>query len=59
MTMFLVDTNIISETALKAPNALVIDWWYRQPTIVTTSVSIFEIASGIERLATGGQARRA
>ena len=53
MTTYLLDTNVISETARKKPDPKVIAWLSKVPRILLPSVTVFELASGIRRLPTG------
>jgi len=50
MISFLLDTNVISETAKKKPNANVRGWISNLPTLLLPAVSTYELASGINRL---------
>jgi predicted nucleic acid-binding protein len=50
---YLLDTNVISETVRPKPDANVIRWLGQLSSIVLPAVGIYEIASGIERLAAG------
>lgn len=56
MTAFLLDTNVISETAKKKPNSQLLVWLGNLSTLFLPAVSIYEIASGINRLS-GGERR--
>jgi toxin FitB len=53
--MIILDTNVLSELMLLAPNKNVVSWLDRQawPSLWTTSVTVFEIRVGIETLAHG------
>jgi predicted nucleic acid-binding protein len=53
--MILLDSNVLSELMLKRPQPDVVAWVDRQPrlSIWTTSVTVFEIRFGIERLPLG------
>jgi toxin FitB len=46
--MFLVDTNVVSETARKRPDPGVLEWLARQPSIAIAAVSIQELSFGVE-----------
>lgn len=50
---YLVDTNVISETARKKPDPKVIAWIGNQPSLALPAVAIYELASGIQRLPPG------
>ncbi|MGD9619661.1 MAG: type II toxin-antitoxin system VapC family toxin [Mycolicibacterium sp.] len=51
--MIVLDTNVLSALMRDTPDPAVVEWLDRQPTesIWTTSVTIFEIRTGIELLA--------
>lgn len=53
--MILLDSNVVSELMLKAPNANVLAWVDRQPRISLwlASVTVLELRFGIERLPVG------
>jgi len=53
---YLIDTDIISETAKPRPNEAVSAWLADQQNILLSSVTVFELASGIQRLQ-GGRRR--
>lgn len=53
MTRYLIDTNVISEVARTKPDAKVVDWMRRLPTLLLPSVGLYELAAGIKRLAPG------
>jgi predicted nucleic acid-binding protein len=53
VTRYLLDTNVISETARPQPSANVVRWLGQLPTITLPAVGVFEIASGIQRLPKG------
>ena len=57
--MIILDTNVISELMKVAPNELVIDWLDAQgaESVWTTSVCVFEISFGIQRLPEGKRKR--
>lgn len=50
--MIILDTNVLSALMQDTPSAAVVEWLDRQPTesIWTTSVTVFEIRTGIDRL---------
>ncbi|MEP7125380.1 MAG: PIN domain-containing protein [Byssovorax sp.] len=50
MTSYLIDTNVISETARRKPSAGVVRWLSGLSTLLIPSVGLYEIASGIQRL---------
>jgi toxin FitB len=52
---YLVDTNVISETARKKPDPKVLAWIGSLPALALPTVAIYEIASGIQRLPSGGK----
>lgn len=53
--MLILDTNVISETMRVRPDQKIVDWIDAQANslIWTTSVTVFEILAGIERLPKG------
>ncbi len=53
--MIILDTNVVSEMMKPQPNAVVKDWMDAQleETLWLSSVTVFEIACGIELLPTG------
>jgi predicted nucleic acid-binding protein len=53
VTAYLLDTNVISETARRKPSGSVVRWLSRVSTMLIPSVGIHEIASGIQRLPSG------
>jgi predicted nucleic acid-binding protein len=55
MTSYLVDTNVVSETARKKPDARVLAWVGELPSVVVAAVTVYEIASGIQRLPVGSR----
>ena len=50
---YLVDTNVVSETAKPVPDANVLRWLGQRLPLVLPSIAVYEIASGIQRLAPG------
>jgi predicted nucleic acid-binding protein len=53
MTPYLLDTNVISETARKKPDSRVLAWVGKLPSMALPAVAVYEIASGIQRLPPG------
>jgi toxin FitB len=53
--MIILDTNVLSELMLRAPNERVLIWLDQQPrsSIWTTSITVFEIRFGLENLPVG------
>jgi toxin FitB len=53
--MIILDTNVLSELMLRAPDGRVLIWLDRQPrsSIWTTSVTVFEIRFGLESMPIG------
>jgi predicted nucleic acid-binding protein len=45
---YLLDSNVLSETARSSPNAAVLGWLKIQARLATSSVTLFEIAAGVE-----------
>lgn len=50
---FLLDTNVISETARPRPSTRVFEWIRSLPTLPIPVIAVYEIASGIRRLPHG------
>lgn len=57
--MILLDTNVLSAVMRTEPDRLVVDWLDAQPaeSLWTTSITVFEIRLGIERLENGRRRR--
>lgn len=55
--MIILDTNVISAVMRPKKNKPVVDWLNRQPaeSIWTTTITLFELRYGIEKLVTGDQ----
>ena len=53
MIRYLLDTNVISETSRPKPDANVTRWLGQLSSITLPSVGLYELASGIQRLAAG------
>ena len=53
MTRYLLDTNVISETARPRPDRNVLRWIGQFSVITLPAVGIYEIAAGIQRLPAG------
>lgn len=53
MTSYLLDTNILSETARKKPDSKVLSWVGNLPSLALPAVVVYELASGIHRLPAG------
>lgn len=54
---FLVDTDVISETARSAPNEAVLGWLTTEDTIALAAITVYELARGVET-APAGKKRR-
>ena len=52
---YLIDTNVVSETAKPRPDAKVLAWLRMQERIVLSAIGVYELARGIER--TSGRKR--
>jgi toxin FitB len=50
---YLIDTNVVSEAAKPIPDANVLRWLGQRFPLVLPSIAVYEIASGIQRLAPG------
>lgn len=57
MIRYLLDTNVISETTRPRPDADVTRWLGQLSSILLPSVGVYELASGIQRLAAGKKRR--
>lgn len=57
MTQYLLDTNVISETARQRPDAKVIEWIRQLPSLLLPSIAIYELAAGVKRLPAGKRRR--
>jgi hypothetical protein len=57
--VILLDTNVLSAVMRTEPDRLVVDWLDAQPaeSLWTTSITVFEIRLGIERLENGRRRR--
>lgn len=53
MTPYLIDTNVISETARKKPDPKVLAWVGKLPSMLLPAVAVYELASGMQRLPVG------
>ena len=53
MTQYVLDTNVISETARLKPDARVVAWIHSLPVLWLSAVTVYELASGIRRLPPG------
>jgi predicted nucleic acid-binding protein len=53
--MILLDTNVVSALMLREPDPVVVAWLDNQPaeSVWTTSITVFEVRTGLELLATG------
>ena len=58
--MIILDTNVISALMTDEPEPAVAHWLDRQPreSVWTTSITVFELRFGIERLPTGRKRRK-
>ncbi len=50
---FVIDTNVLSELARPAPDARVVEWFRGLVAPSTSSISIYELSRGIERMPRG------
>jgi predicted nucleic acid-binding protein len=57
--VILLDTNVISALMRREPEPAVVDWLDRQPSesVWTTSVTVFEVRTGLHLLASGRRRR--
>ena len=53
--MIILDTNVLSELMLRAPDGRVLNWVDQQPrsSIWTTSITVFEVRFGLESMPIG------
>jgi predicted nucleic acid-binding protein len=54
---YLLDTDVISETAKENPTASVLDWLANLDELCLSTISIFELRRGIQRLREGRRRR--
>lgn len=57
MTLYLLDTNVISETARQRPNPQVLEWISDLDSLLLPSVAVYELAAGIKRAPSGKHRR--
>jgi|SoiMethySBSTD1v2_1073268.scaffolds.fasta_scaffold01426_11 toxin FitB len=50
---FLLDTNVVSETAKVSPAPEVMTWFSTQGSVCISAVTLFELSAGIQRLRMG------
>jgi predicted nucleic acid-binding protein len=57
--MILLDTNVLSALMRREPDATVVNWLDQQPaeSIWTTSITVFEVVTGLQLLAAGRRRR--
>ena len=53
MTHYLLDTNVISETARPRPNERVVEWIRSLTSLSLPAIAVYELAAGIRRLPPG------
>ena len=55
--MILLDTNVVSALMLREPDPVAVAWLDNQPaeSVWTTSITVFEVRTGLELLATGSR----
>jgi predicted nucleic acid-binding protein len=58
--VIVLDTNVLSALMRSAPDVVVVDWLDAQPSesIWTTSVTVFEVRTGLELLLSSGRRRQ-
>jgi predicted nucleic acid-binding protein len=54
---YLIDTNVISETARPRPSPAVVSWLGRQAEVHLASVTLYELARGVRHVAAGRRQR--
>lgn len=47
---YLLDTNVISETAKPQPAAAVVAWLEKQAPLVLSAITVYELSRGVERI---------
>ncbi|MBI2892289.1 MAG: PIN domain-containing protein [Deltaproteobacteria bacterium] len=57
MIRYLLDTNVVSETARQVPDPAVIRWIAGLPQLAMASVTLYELRRGIDRLVAGRKRR--
>ncbi len=57
MSAFLLDTNVVSETARRAPDSRVLAWIRTLPALQIPAVVLYELASGVARVPAGKRRR--
>ncbi len=50
---YLIDTNVLSELARASPDGRVVSWFQTLEEPTTSAICVYELSSGIERLAAG------
>jgi predicted nucleic acid-binding protein len=48
--VYVVDTDVISETTKPVPHPSVIAWLAAQPSVLLSAITVYELARGIERV---------
>lgn len=54
---FVIDTDVLSETARPSPDARVMAWLASQGAVALSAVTVYEVARGVERLPAGKKRR--
>jgi predicted nucleic acid-binding protein len=57
VTEYLLDTNVISETARAKPDARVLEWIGSLPSLRLPAVTVYELATGVKRVPAGRRRR--
>ena len=57
MTDYLLDTNVISETARQEPSVQVLGWIRSLPSLRLPAITVYELAAGVKRLPSGKRRR--
>ena len=55
--MYVVDTDVVSETTKPAPNASMVGWLAARSRILLSAITVYELARGIERVHLGRKRR--
>ena len=57
MTQYLLDTNVISETARQAPHVQALEWIRSLGSLQLPAIAVYELASGVRRVPAGRRRR--
>src|SRR5947209_2625443 len=51
--IYVVDTDVVSETTKPAPNSSVVAWLAARPSVLLSAITVYELARGIARVHLG------